>query len=177
MSAKVKCGIVLLIFALAGTAAYWWMHDAARRESLASLAQFETALHSANRAQLLDMVVIPAAIQDHSWPEQIEFLTKALNDEISPDGLAVLRRYGAYGPLREIFPAEAKTWTTQAKVNPDACVAFKLERHGQRAEIVLLKLTTPKPQPLGPPLSYQIVRVNNVKQMADSILLSTEKTQ
>jgi hypothetical protein len=177
MSGKVKSGGVLLLLALAGAAVCWWVHDAPRRTSLDCLARLDTALHSGNRAELLDLVVMPAAVQDESWAEQLEFLGKALGDEISPAGLAVLKRHATYGPLKELFPAEAVRWASQARVDPDDCVAFKLERHGQRAEVVLVKLATPKPQPLGPPLFYQVVRLNNVKQMADSTLLTTEKTQ
>jgi len=147
---------------------YWrWTQDAPRRESLAALTQLDTALHSGDRAELLHLVVMPTAIQGRTAPEQSEFLAKALNDEISPEGLAVLRKHGRYGPLKELFPAEAETWAKRAGVNPDDCVAFKLERAGLCAEVVLYK-------PANPESPCLIVRLNNVKQLAEARLLAPQ---
>lgn len=181
MSTKAKSLIALPVVALVVAAVCWWVRDAPRRQSLVSLTRLDTALHSANRAELLHLLVIPAAVQGRTAPEQSEFLAKALNDEISPEGLAVLRKHGDYGPLRKLFPAEAETWAKAAGVNPDQCVAFKLERKGLRAEVVLVKPSNLNPSPrqseaaaAGQPStseqSYRIVRVNNVKQLADSNL-------
>lgn len=163
-------GIALLVVALMTIAACWWVHDTPRRQSLASLTRLDNALHSANRAGLLDLLVIPAAVQSRTAPEQSEFLVKALNEEISPEGLAALRKRGDYGPLRELFPAEAETWAKQAGVNPDECVAFKLERQGLRAEVVLVRPSIVNTQISTREPSYRIVRLNNVKQMADTNL-------
>jgi hypothetical protein len=176
MRAKHTAGIAVLAVALLGGAlAWWWVHDAPRRESLAILTQLDTALHSGSRAELLDLIVTPAAVQGRTAPEQSEFLVKALNDEISPEGLAVLRKHGDYGPLKELFPAEAETWAKQAAVNPDDCVAFKLERPGLRAEAILVRSAefgarngTGQPK-------YRVLRLNNVKQLADTNLLTTEQ--
>ncbi len=170
MSTKLKSLIALLVVVLIAATVYWWVHDAPRRESLASLARLDNALHSGSRAELLDLIVLPAAVQGRTAPEQSEFLVKALNDEISPEGLAVLRRRGEYGPLRKLFHAEAEAWATQAGVNPDECVAFKLDHNALRAEVVLVKPSTLHPQPSTGEAPYRIVRVNNVKQMADSNL-------
>lgn len=153
---------------LLAAAVYWWVHDEPRRQSLASLTRLDSALHSTNRAQLLDLLVIPAAVQNRTAPEQSEFLAKALSDEISPEGLAALKQHGDYGPLKKLYPTEAEAWASQAGVNPDDCVAFKLDRNGLRAEVVLVKPPTLHPQPSTSEPSYRIVRVNNVKQMANS---------
>jgi hypothetical protein len=88
--------------------------------------------------------------------EQTEFLTKALRDEISPEGLAVLRREGKFGALTDLFPQEAKTWAAQAGVKPEDCVAFRMERDNIRAEVVLVREGE----------VYRVVRCNNVKQLA-----------
>jgi hypothetical protein len=169
MRGKHKAGIVLVAVALLGAAlSWWWVHDAPRRQSLASLARLDNALHSGSHAELLDLIALPAAVQGRTAPEQSEFLVKALNDEISPEGLAVLRKHGDYGPLRKLFPVEAETWAKQAGVNPDQCVAFKLDRHGLRAEVVLVPDSPLAPRPSSP--GFRIVRLNNVKQMADSNL-------
>jgi hypothetical protein len=163
-------GIALLVVALLAAAVWWRVHDAPRRQSLVSLARLDNALHSANRAELLDLVAIPAAVRGRTAPEQSEFLVKALNDEISPAGLAEIKQHGAYGPLKKLFPAEAERWARQAGVNPDQCVAFKLDRNGLRAEVVLVKPSTLNSQPSTREAPYRIVRLNNVKQMADSDL-------
>jgi len=179
MRGKHQAGIVLLAVALLGAALYWWwVQDAPRRASLATLTRLDTALHSANRADLLDLIVIPAAIQGRTAPEQSEFLVKALNDEISPEGLAVLRKHGDYGPLRKLFPTEADTWAKQAGVKPEHCVAFKLERNNLRAEVVLLHLlAAPNRSDGGSPPSFRIVRVNNVKQLAETNLSTANSRQ
>ncbi len=103
-------------------------------------------------------------------PEQAEFLTKALADEISPEGLAVLQREGSFGPLATVFAAEAEGWAKQGGVKVEDCVAFKLERNGLRAEVVLAAGTplAPRLSPLA--TSMRILRCNNVKQLALSSL-------
>lgn len=170
MRSKQKVGVALLAIVLLGAAAYWWMHDAPRRQALASLSRLDAALHAGSRTELLDLLILPATVRGRSAAEQSEFLAKALNDEVSAEGLAVLRKEGAYGRLKEVFPAEAEAWATQANVNAADCVAFKLERHGLRAEVVVLK-------PSSPDALYRIVRVNNVKQLAEANVSTTETTE
>jgi len=86
----------------------------------------------------------------------------------------VLKRDGAFGPLANLFPAEAETWAKQAGVKPEDCVAFKLERNGLRAEVVLVR--TPDsplvPRPSSLP-GYRILRCNNIKQLAQPPLSTT----
>lgn len=175
MQLKLKLALVVGALLIAAAAVYWWHHDAPRRDSLATLARLDNALHSANRAELLDLIVLPAAVQGRTAPEQSEFLVKALNDEISPEGLAVLRKDGAFGPLKELFPAEAEAWARQARVNPDDCVAFKLERNGLRAEVVLERIAEFEARNAKGRPGYRVVRLNNVKQLADTNLLTTQK--
>ncbi len=174
MTVKHQAGLSLLVLALLGAALYgWWVHDASRRASLTSLARLDAALHAGRRAELLDLLVVPAALQGRSAAEQSEFLAKALNDEISPEGLAVLRKHGAYGPLRKLFPNEAESWAKEAGVNPDACVAFKLERPGVRAEVVLVPDASLGTRPSSP--GFRVVRLNNVKQLAEATSDSTSE--
>lgn len=177
MSTKVKSGIVLVVVAfIAAALCYWWVQDAPRRQSLASLTRLDGALHSTNRAELLELVIIPAAVQSRSAPEQSKFLAKALNNEISDQGLAELRKAGDYGTLKRIFPTEAEAWARVAGVHPDDCVAFKLERNGVRAEVVLLKPSNYETEATHGKAPYRIVRVNNVKQMADLKSSTAERT-
>lgn len=177
MSTKVKLSTVFLVAAFIGGAAYWWwVHDAPRRQSLDSLTRLDAGLHSANRTDLLQLLVIPAAVQGRTKSEQSEFLVKALTDEISPEGLAVLRKHGDYGPLRKLFPAEAEAWAKSAGVIADDCVAFKLERNGLRAEVILLNPSRSKAHPSASPPTYRVVRINNLRQLADPNLLTAKKT-
>jgi hypothetical protein len=103
------------------------------------------------------MVFIPVAIQDRTPAEQQEFLDKALKDEISPAGVLALKRHAEFGDLKSLFPNEAAAWCRRAGVNADDCVAFKMERAGIRAEVVLVREGQ----------TYRVVRCNNVKQMAE----------
>ncbi len=70
MKAKLYLIFGFLLLAFLGGACWWWNQGAPRRESLASLARLDTALHSANRAELLDLLVLPAAVQGRTAPEQ-----------------------------------------------------------------------------------------------------------
>jgi hypothetical protein len=148
----------LLILCFAAGALLWWRHDAPRREALAAVTSLNDALHGTDPDALLNAVVLPAAIQGRTSAEQVEFLVKALRDEISPEGVAALRRRGTYGPLPTIFPGEADRWASLAGAKPQDCVAFKMERNGVRAEVVLIHEAQ----------GFRIVRCNNVKQMAAS---------
>ena len=137
-----------------------------RRIALIALQRLDSALGAHDTASILDAVKIPAALRDRTFTEQAEFISKALRDELSPEGLAVLRREGEFGALRELFPQEAEAWASQANVRAEDCVAFKAERNRLRVEVVLAK-----PSPLAPQLAaggtlYRIVRCNNVKQLA-----------
>lgn len=167
MPNRLTTGIALAVMLILGIGLYWWRCDAPRRESLASLSRLHTALEANDRTELLALLVILAAIQDRTAAEQTEFLVKVLHDELSPAGLAVLRRAGDFGPLNRLFPAEAEAWAQQAGVNPVGCVALRLERHGFRAEVVLLKPANLDSQSSTGDAPHRIVRVNNVKQMAD----------
>jgi hypothetical protein len=165
-------GVLALLIVAASVIWLWrWKQDEPRRTAIHALEDFTMALQSRNSDNLLRAVVLPAAIQGRTAPEQIEFHTKALQDEISAEGLAVLKREGQFGLLTNLFPAEAHAWTTQAGVKPEDCIAFKLERNGLRAEIVLVRdsllPSTLDPRPSTP--DFRIVRCNNVKQLANVI--------
>ena len=162
-----------LAVALAGGALIWWhwQQGAPKRAALAVVEVLASALEDASALERpLQFLVLPQALQSRTPAEQAEFIRKALRDELSPEGLAVLKKQGAFGPLLEVFPQEATNWVAQAGVKPEDCVAFKLERNGQRSEVVLARAP-------GSPLavrpsslpSYRIVRVNNVKQLAAPI--------
>jgi hypothetical protein len=130
------------------------------------LTQFDRALQSGDHNALQNLVILPAAVIGKTDAEQVEFLTKALHDEISPEGLVVLKREGQFGRLQQQFPQESGAWAQQAGVKTEDCVAFKLERNGIRAEVVLARTSSIQNPKSGIISGYRIVRCNNVKQLA-----------
>jgi hypothetical protein len=158
-------GIVLV--ALAISLLCWkWKQDEPRRQSIATLQNLCLAVRSDDNGLLLKAVVFPQALDGRTPAEQTEFLTKALQNEISPEGLAVLKREGRFGSLRALFPKEADHWAELAGVNPEECVAFKAELNGLQAQVVLFKDST-----TSDPLSaFRVIRCNNVKQLAANTL-------
>lgn len=133
-----------------------WKQGEPRRTAVASLTNFQRSLDAAEAAAVLDSLVIPPSLAARTTAEQAEFVKKALHDEVSEAGIAALRKHASFGPLGEIFPEEAKQWASLAGAAPDQCVAFRMERSGVRAEVVLVRFED----------TYKIIRCNNVKQMA-----------
>lgn len=164
MNTRRPVALLILLVVGAGVATYCWKQGEPRRNSIQTLRQFDRVLSFGGGAPLLDLILQPTALQGRTLAEQSEFLVKALRDEISVEGLAVLQRDGDYGSLTNIFPAEAKTWSNQAGVNAEDCVALKLERNGLRAEVVLVRIADSNNQIA----NLRIVRCNNVKQLAAS---------
>jgi hypothetical protein len=133
-----------------------WQHGQPRREAVTVVSHLAKCLASPNGSDLLDSVLMPVAIQSRTPAEQKEFLVKALSDEISPAGVMALKRHAEFGLAKAVFPTEALKWCAQAGVNANDCVAFKMERDGIRAEVLLVHEGQ----------NYRVVRCNNVKQMA-----------
>ena len=165
MTAKSKAArtlaAVLLVWALFFA---WRFHGKSRIQSLQTLRQVQISLTETDNETLLECIVIPAAIQGRSRPEQTRFLRKALLDELSSEGILTLEQHSRFGSLMKIFPDEAEVWASLAGVNPDDCVAFRLERNGHRAEVVLAEINAPESTDES---TYRIVRINNVRQMAE----------
>lgn len=144
-----------IILALGG-AFLFWQHGQPRRVALQSISELASNLSNPHGSELLDTILIPIAVQSRTQAEQQEFITKALADEISPAGVEALKRHAEFGSLKSVFPKEALDWCSQAGVNVNDCVAFKMERAGIRAEVVMLHEGQ----------TYRVIRCNNVKQMA-----------
>lgn len=142
-----------------GAGILFWQHGQPRRVALQEVSKLADDLANQKRSELLEIVVMPAAIRSQTPTEKQEFLTKALADEISPEGVIALKNHAQFGLAKLIFPDEYVNWCQQAGVDADNCVAFKMERDGIRAEIVLLREGQ----------TYRVVRCNNVKQMAEGI--------
>ena len=156
MKARWGFGIAALLLVISGFLLLKWSQDEPRRDSLAALRNLRAALSSNNSESLLNAIVLPQALRGRTVPEQVEFLRKALHDEISDEGVAALKRRGKFGPLNQVFPEEGGVWAKQAGAKPEDCIAFKMERAGIRAEVVLAHEGQ----------TYRVVRCNNVKQMA-----------
>jgi len=150
--------------ALVGGMQSWigWQRGAPRRPSLDLLHRLDQRLNAASHEDLLSLLALPVGLQSRTPQEQTEFVSKALAGEISSEGLAVLRRDGQFGPLKDVFPQEAEKWAGQAGVKPDDCVAFRFERNGARAEVVLVK----RPEAPNTPAAFRIIRCNDVSRMA-----------
>jgi hypothetical protein len=157
--------VVALLLVVAGVLWLRWQEGLPRRQALQTLARLDNALRTGNSADLLTVICLPAAVQGRTAPEQAQFLTKALADEISPEGLTVLQGEGAFGPLTNLFPVEAEAWAKEAGVKAQDCLAFKLERNGLRAEVVLARPSTLNSQPS---TGFRVLRCNNVKQLAQT---------
>lgn len=140
------------------TCVFWfkWKRDEPRRHALASLNDLRASLE-ANSSSILENVLLPQAVVGRTQSEQIQFLSKAMRDEISADGISALAHRAAFGPLSTIFPEEATRWAHQAGVTATNCLAFRMERNGVRAEVVIYREGT----------NYRVLRCNNVKQMAE----------
>ena len=134
----------------------FWQHGQPRREALQEVSQLAGNLATHRGSELLKTVVMPAAIRTQTQGEQQEFIAKALADEISPEGVLALKQHAQFGLAKSIFPDEYASWCQQAGIDADNCVAFKMERAGIRAEILLVHEGQ----------NYRVVRCNNVKQMA-----------
>lgn len=156
MKAIWKFGVVALLVATGALLWLKWRHDEPRRDCVRTLQAFCQSLGSSDSAHLLGSVILPKAIANRTSAEQAQFLREALRDEISPAGVDALAKGGVFGSLKEIFPTEADRWCAQAGVRPGDCVAFRMQHHGIRAEVVLAHEGE----------AYRVVRCNNVKQMA-----------
>ena len=143
-----------------------------RSQALSAVQEFNVALQSPDPDRLLRQLALPGVLKGKTAAEQVEFVRKALTDEISDAGIEVLRREGRFGPLTELFPEQAAQWSRQAGVSAADCLAFRLEKHGIVAEVVLLKSPAPGLQDASVARSelshvtFRVLRCNNVKQMA-----------
>ena len=150
------CAGVFVMLVIGVWAVVGYRQGAPRRDSLVAVAALNQALAAPDHAGLLEQIHLPVAAAGRSPAEQQQWLVAALQDELSAEGLAELRRHAQFGPLAAVFPAEAQPWAEAARVRVEDCVAFRMERDGLRAEVVLHQT----------PEGFRIVRCNNVRQMA-----------
>ena len=128
-------------------------------DAVAAITELDAALRDPAGADILERVLVPAALAGRTAREQADFVRKALRDEVSAEGIDLLKETGSFGPLAEVFPGKADRWADLFGVNPTNCVAFRADRDGFRAEVVLLREDG----------GLRVLRCNNVKQLAATV--------
>lgn len=154
--------ILGIIFVLGGTlliATYALSRHktAPQRAAMAVASDVCQQLMVGENSDVLDNVILPSVYADRTDAEKMEFLTKALRDEMSEEGLRTLLKKGEFGPLLDVFPNRGKTWAEKAGVPVDECVAFRLEQNGVVAELVIHQQGG----------IQRIIRANDIKQLAE----------
>ena len=153
----------MLVFVLVGIAVFgivisvYYKSTEPQRNAINLALDVCVQLNSASDGDLLKKVALPPAYKNRTDVEKLEFMRKALRNEISKEGLKRLRRKGEFGPLLEIFPENGKEWAAKAGVSPESCVAYRLEKGEFDAQLVICTSMVPN----------RIVRVNNIRQLAD----------
>ena len=127
-----------------------------RRNALAVISEIDRALTSSEVSKTMPLLELSPTLAARSPEDQVQWIAEVLRDEVSAAGLAELRRHARFGPLAQMFPEEAKRWAESAHLAVESCVAFRMERGGIRAEVVLHQT----------PTGFRVLRCNNVKQMA-----------
>jgi hypothetical protein len=153
-------GLVIVLIAIGAIWGWfaWKGHQAQapKRQAMSFAQSFESSLTSGDLSTVRDLTILPPVYQSRTKQEQEDFLGKALRDEISEEGLLVLQREGEFGPLLDIFPEKATAWTSPLGINPEQCVAFRLESGPLTSELVLRKTDE----------GYQVIRCNNIEESA-----------
>lgn len=151
--ALLAAGGILVLFVIRSE--FFRQRDPAEWNALAVTGQAVTAIMESDHEQLLRTIVAPSHLARFTDAEVADFLGKALSDEVSPEGLEVMRREAQFGRLTELFPEEGPRWAQSAGVRVEDCVAFRLEKLGVVAEIGIV--TSP---------AARVIRLNNVRQIA-----------
>jgi hypothetical protein len=151
--------LTLVLLLIAGSIVSWlrWSSGAERKAALIPGISLCSAISDNDHASLRGLIPAPEFLKERSPVERDELLMELIGNEISPEGLAVLARDGDFGPLKEIFPGQADSWAGAFGANADDCVAFRLQRNGTTAELVLHRL---------PDATYRVLRCNDIRQLA-----------
>jgi hypothetical protein len=155
---------VSLVLLLGYGAWHGWKRNEPRRRCLETLQELRSALNSPDTSKLRQIILLPAALQGRTPAEQTGFVRKALQDELSIEGLNLLKKEGEFGPLAKLFPLESTNWAAQAGVDMTNCVAFRLDHsNGLRTEVVLTRQPATSHPSSG--ITYRVLRCNNVKPL------------
>jgi hypothetical protein len=152
------CLAVAMFLLVAASALVWLQGTSPRSQAICTAFEFATAVQKDSFGSLEHLVYLPSVVSEQSGDERIRFLREVLSNEVSVAGIKALRTNGQFGPLRMIFPEQADRWAKLFQINAEDCVAFKMQRNGITAQLVLVKQKN----------EFRILRCNNVKQMGDS---------
>jgi len=153
---RIKLLIALLAVAV-GCTVLWWKSGDSKRQSLNALAQLEEIITDSNRTIPRELVVLPEVAKSKSQAECDQWLREVLREELSKEGIRELKQSARFGPLKEVFPESAAKWAESAGARADDSFAFRMDRNGVTAEVVLVPGSD----------GFRISRCNNVKQMAE----------
>src|SRR5258708_662932 len=92
-TALTACGVLI-----------FWKHSQPRRIALQKVSKLADNLANHHGSELLEIVVMPAAVRSQTPAEQQQFIAKALADEISPEGVLALKQHAQFGLAKSIFP-------------------------------------------------------------------------
>ena len=148
--------LLIVVLLVAWFAVDRYQRAAPRRSAVAALVELHRSLAATDATSVLQRIVLPASAANRTPAEQAQWLGEVLRDEISDAGIDALSRHARFGPLATVFPEDGPRWAESAQVPVGECVAFRMERDGIRAEVVLHQT----------PDGFRILRCNNVKQMA-----------
>ncbi|MDB6005879.1 MAG: hypothetical protein JWR15_2866 [Prosthecobacter sp.] len=138
----------------------WFLVRRSQRNHAASAGnQLGETIQRRDLEGMRSLVQAPAFLNDRSQPERDLLTLNLLEGEVSPEGLAILTKDGDFGPLRSIFPSEAESWSKALAVNAEECVAFRLQKGGFTAELVLHRQADD---------TYRVLRCNDIRQLAQS---------
>ena len=107
-------------------------------QALVTLSELEEVVREGASQRLMQLVVLPAVMNDRSETEKTRLMLEILGGEVTPEGIESLRENGECGTLQDVFPEEARKWTDPVRVDPALCVAFRLDGPEFRSEVVLV---------------------------------------
>ena len=145
---------ILICLILSGI---WLARARAKMQAVDAGIAFAQLVELRDSAKVESLMVIPPSLVEKTPLERKALIFELLTSEISSEGAKQIASKGQFGPLKDVFPNDAAQWA--AGVPIDDCVAFRMEREGIRAELVLLKSAD----------KHLVLRCNNVRQMAGEI--------
>jgi hypothetical protein len=149
----------IVFLALLGAGIKWLSQKRIRDDICHTMNRLNSAVDTADRKVLAELISSPAYLLEKAPEERGLLMMDLLKDEISKEGIEILMREGKYGALQEIFPNEATPWAKSFDVNPEDCVAFRLNRNDLTAELVLHRQTDG---------SFRVLRCNDIRQLANT---------
>lgn len=144
-------GIVAVI--VVGTGFFYHLHQMQqpKRDCVEALAVLnERILRS--EASISDLVKTPQFLEGSTNPEIEQIMSKSLRNEISAEGIELLRRKGKFGPLSDICPDRGARWAQTAGVSIHECLAFRVENSGREALAVFWRKSD----------ELRLIRIDNV---------------